>query len=63
MRLMNHESLIGPVNIGNPGEFTILELAQKVIEKTNSNSKIVFEDLPQDDPLQANQTLRLLKKH
>ena len=59
MRLMANKSLIGPVNIGNPGEFTILELAQKVIEKTNSNSKIVFEDLPQDDPLQRKPDIAL----
>lgn len=42
----------GPVNIGNPGEFTILELARIVIELTNSNSKIVFSELPSDDPKQ-----------
>lgn len=41
-----------PVNIGNPGEFTMLELAQKVIELTGTTSKIVFQDLPQDDPKQ-----------
>jgi UDP-glucuronate decarboxylase len=40
----------GPVNLGNPGEFTILELAEKIIAKTNSNSKIVHMPLPQDDP-------------
>ena len=62
MRLMANESLIGPVNIGNPGEFTILELAQKVIEKTNSNSKIVFEDLPQDDPLQRKPDIALAQE-
>ena len=62
MRLMNHQSLIGPVNIGNPGEFTILELAQKAIEKTNSNSKIVFEDLPQDDPLQRKPDITLARE-
>ena len=62
MGLMNHQSLIGPVNIGNPGEFTILELAQKVIEKTNSNSKIVFEDLPQDDPLQRKPDITLARE-
>ena len=61
MRLMNHQSLIGPVNIGNPCEFTVLELAQKVIEKTNSNSKIAFEDLPQDDPLQRKPDITLAK--
>lgn len=42
----------GPINIGNPGEFTILELAELVIELTNSNSQIVFSDLPGDDPKQ-----------
>ena len=62
MRLMNHESLIGPVNTGNPGEFTVLELAQKVIEKTNSNSKTVFEDLPQDDPLQRKPDITLAQE-
>ena len=43
-------SVSGPVNIGNPNEFTMLELAQLVIEKTNSRSEIVFKDLPSDDP-------------
>lgn len=53
VRLMNsEESLIGPVNIGNPGEFTILELAQKVIQLTGSTSKLIFLPLPQDDPMQ-----------
>ena len=49
---MNQESFIGPVNIGNPNEFTVLELAEKIIELTNSNGKIVFRELPIDDPLQ-----------
>ena len=62
MRLMNHESFTGPVNIGNPGEFTILELAQKVIEKTNSRSEIVFQELPQDDPLQRKPDIGLARK-
>jgi nucleoside-diphosphate-sugar epimerase len=44
--------LVGPVNIGNPGEFTILELAELVIEVTGSTSEIVFEPLPVDDPTQ-----------
>ena len=51
MALMNSESR-GPVNIGNDREFTILELAQKVIQKVDNNLKIVFKDLPEDDPLQ-----------
>jgi UDP-glucuronate decarboxylase len=52
VRLMNQDEAIGPMNIGNPGEFTILELAKKVIEQTGSRSKIVFEPLPADDPKQ-----------
>lgn len=49
--LMNSEkSITGPINIGNPGEFTILQLAEKVIELTNSKSEIIFKDLPADDP-------------
>lgn len=51
--LMYHEGdLASPVNFGNPGEFTILELAQLVLELTKSPSGLVFRDLPQDDPLQ-----------
>lgn len=61
MRLMNHDSLTGPVNIGNPGEFTILELAQKVIEKTGSKSKIIHKELPIDDPLQRKPDITLAK--
>jgi UDP-glucuronate decarboxylase len=53
VRLMNSdESLTGPINLGNPREFTILELAQKVIDLTGSSSKIVQKALPQDDPKQ-----------
>lgn len=53
IRLMNTpDSITGPINIGNPGEFTILELARKVIEMTGSKSKIVFQPLPSDDPMQ-----------
>jgi UDP-glucuronate decarboxylase len=44
--------ITGPVNLGNPVEFSILELAQKIIELTNSKSEIIFEDLPSDDPKQ-----------
>ena len=53
IRMMNTpDEVTGPVNIGNPGEFTILELAQKVIELTGSKSKIEFHELPEDDPMQ-----------
>jgi UDP-glucuronate decarboxylase len=53
VRLMNTPAdVTGPVNLGNPGEFTILELAQQIIELTNSRSRIVHRPLPQDDPRQ-----------
>lgn len=53
MALMNYDgTLPTPVNIGNPGEFSMLELAEKVIQMTGTSSKIVFQDLPQDDPKQ-----------
>jgi len=53
VRLMNSpDDLIGPVNVGNPGEFTILELAQKIIDLTGSHSELVFKPLPSDDPTQ-----------
>ena len=51
IRLMNTpDEIIGPINLGNPKETSILELAQKIIQLTGSNSKIVFKPLPQDDP-------------
>ena len=50
--LMNQDRVVGPMNIGNPGEFTILELAQKVIELTGSKSQIVYRPMPEDDPKQ-----------
>jgi UDP-glucuronate decarboxylase len=52
IRLMNYDQSIGPVNIGNPMEFSMLELAELVTEVTGSLSPIVFKDLPQDDPKQ-----------
>jgi UDP-glucuronate decarboxylase len=52
VRLMNSELFEGPVNLGNPEEFTILELAHKVLELTRSPSPLVFKPLPQDDPQQ-----------
>jgi UDP-glucuronate decarboxylase len=50
--LMNQDQVVGPMNIGNPGEFTILELAEKVLQITGSSSKIIYEPMPQDDPKQ-----------
>ena len=63
VRLMNsREGFTGPVNMGNPGEFTMLELAEKVIELTGSQSKIIFRELPQDDPMQRKPVIELAKK-
>lgn len=63
IRLMNSEdSFTGPVNIGNPGEFTMLELAQKVIQLTGSTSQLTYLPLPQDDPLQRQPDITLAKK-
>jgi UDP-glucuronate decarboxylase len=50
--MMNQEEIIGPVNTGNTNEFTMLELAGKIIEIIGSKSKIIFKDLPEDDPMQ-----------
>ncbi|MEZ5947286.1 MAG: UDP-glucuronic acid decarboxylase family protein [Hyphomonas sp.] len=59
MRLMNSpEELTGPINLGNPGEFSMLELANKVIEMTGSSSKIVHRPLPQDDPRKRQPDIR-----
>jgi UDP-glucuronate decarboxylase len=64
VRMMNApDDFTGPVNIGNPDEFSILELAQMVIRLTGSRSKIIFEPLPQDDPLQRQPDISLAKKH
>jgi UDP-glucuronate decarboxylase len=52
----------GPVNIGNPGEFTMLELAQNIIELTGTKSKIVHLPLPQDDPTQRQPDISLAKE-
>ena len=63
IRLMNSwVGFTGPVNIGNPGEFTIKELAEKVIEMTDSRSKILYKELPVDDPTQRKPDISLARK-
>ncbi len=57
------DSFIGPVNLGNPGEFTIKQLAEKVIELTGSRSKLVHLPLPSDDPTQRKPDITLARKH
>lgn len=61
-RLMNTDGLTGPINLGNPGEFTIRELAELVIDLTGSRSEIVRRPLPQDDPIQRQPDISLAKE-
>ena len=63
LRLMEQEKTVGPVNIGNPGEFTMLELAELVLKKVGGKSKIVHQDLPADDPRQRQPDISLAKKY
>jgi UDP-glucuronate decarboxylase len=56
------ESFTGPVNIGNPGEFTILELAEKILKLVGGKSKIIFKTLPQDDPKQRRPDITLARE-
>jgi len=63
IRMMNSpKHFIGPVNIGNPNEFTILELAQTVIKLTQSKSRIIHKELPVDDPMQRQPNINLAKE-
>lgn len=63
IRMMNsEESFLGPINLGNPGEFTMLELAQNVIKLTNSKSQLEFCELPADDPTQRKPNISLAKE-
>lgn len=63
VRLMKSDSsFTGPVNIGNPGEFTMLELAEKILKIVGGSSKLVFQPLPQDDPKQRQPDIRLAKE-
>jgi len=63
IRMMNtDDDFIGPVNIGNPGEFTMIELAEKILKITNSKSKLIFKPLPQDDPTRRKPNISLAKK-
>lgn len=62
IRLMaTGEDITGPINVGNPGEFTIMQLAETVLKLTDSKSKIIYEALPEDDPLQRQPDITLAK--
>jgi len=63
IRMMNgSDDFVGPVNLGNPEEFTILELARLVIELTGASSKLIFKPLPVDDPMQRRPDIALAQK-
>jgi UDP-glucuronate decarboxylase len=59
--MMNQTGFTGPVNLGNPGEFTILSLAKKIIDLTKSSSQIIFKPLPADDPTQRRPDISLAR--
>ena len=63
VRLMNQDETTGPINLGNPCEFTMLELAENVIELTGASSKLIHQDLPSDDPKQRQPDISLAKKY
>jgi UDP-glucuronate decarboxylase len=56
------DDFTGPVNLGNPDEFTILELAEAIVEMTGSKSRVIFKPLPADDPMQRKPDISLAKK-
>jgi len=58
----NEQGICGPINLGNPSEFTILELAQKVLQYTHSNSELIYKPLPQDDPMQRKPDITKAKR-
>ena len=63
IKMMNsRDDFVGPVNLGNPNEFIILELAKKIIKLTNSKSKIIYKPLPEDDPKQRQPNIELAHK-
>jgi UDP-glucuronate decarboxylase len=56
------DEVTGPINLGNPGEFTIRQLAEKVVELTGAKSEIVYRPLPQDDPMQRQPNIAKAKE-
>ena len=63
LRMMSTNNFTGPVNLGNPDEYEVLDLAKKILNKTKSNSKISFHPLPKDDPKRRKPDISLAKKH
>jgi UDP-glucuronate decarboxylase len=62
IRMMNKDNFTGPVNLGNPDEYTILDFAKKIKELTGTKAKIVFKPLPQDDPMQRRPDIALARE-
>lgn len=62
-RLMNQDEVTGPINIGNPGEFTMLELAEETLKVVGGPSKIIHQPLPADDPKQRQPDITLARQH
>ena len=60
--MQSPDDCIGPMNLGNPGEYTILEVAEMILKLTGAHSKIVFKPLPQDDPTQRQPDITLAKR-
>lgn len=60
--MMDQEELVGPVNLGNPAEYTIRQLAEMILELSGSSSEIVFRPLPQDDPFRRRPDISLAKE-
>ena len=60
--MMNKEQFLGPVNLGNPLEITVKQLAEEIIKLTSSSSKLVFNDLPVDDPKQRCPNINIARK-
>lgn len=62
IKMMNTDNFTGPVNLGRPEEFTIKQLAEKIVDLTNTGSKIVYKELPQDDPIKRKPDISLAKE-
>ena len=60
--MASRDEVTGPINLGNPGEFTMIELAEQVLELTGSRSELVFRPLPQDDPRQRRPDIGLAER-
>jgi UDP-glucuronate decarboxylase len=60
--MQTDDAFIGPINLGNPNEFTILELAERIMDMTGSKSRLEFQPLPSDDPIKRQPDISLAKK-